>query len=296
MDLVLFQRTPVGAAIIKREAASMNANAPERLEVFVSVDDAASDDEDETPVEGQATGVTAAKLVAAQACARCSSGTRRYVVARALESDAWAQDLTSEDDPALAEPAVVSGLGAQRTAGRHQTPETCGHLVRTAVSLNEGAEYDLCGFCARWLISICMSCGNGVSDALFNSMLRSIFLNLVLIAVGVCNVSLLSSVTQFTHVPGVHSFSTCDGTCTRTPGAHLSCVRCFRGYGRSHTLDGLQRLCKDKQFQTTSLTFATIDAVLESGPSPSLFPRNRSPISCTVFHESFSPQLLNSHP
>jgi len=159
---------------VKLEASSSNADAPECLSVFVPNDDSAIDDEYETHVEGQATGVTAALLEASQSRARCSLGTRREVIAGALQSDAWEPILTSEHDPALAEPAVVSGLGSQRFAGRHETPEQFSHLMRTAVSLkNEGAEYDLCGFCARWLISVFMSCGHGVSDAMFSSTLRS---------------------------------------------------------------------------------------------------------------------------
>jgi len=78
--------------------------------------------------------------------------------------------------------------------------------------------------------------------------------------------SVLSSATQFTDAP-VQSFPSCDGTCTSHSQARLSCIRCLRGFGHTLTLRGLQRICKDKRFQTTSLTFATIDSVLASGPS-----------------------------
>ena len=51
---------------VKLEASSSNADAPECLSVFVPNDDSAIDDEYDTHVEGQATGVTAALLEAAQ--------------------------------------------------------------------------------------------------------------------------------------------------------------------------------------------------------------------------------------
>jgi hypothetical protein len=265
--------------IVKLEEASNNSDGP-LPSVWVHNDDSA-DDEAEIHAEGQATGVTAALLEASQSRGRCSSGTRSDIVAHALQSsEVWGEILTSEHDPALVDPAVVTGLGAQRTAGRHQAPAPYHYLVRTTVSQTEEPdEYDLSAFCAYWLISIFISCGHGVTDFKFSSILRSIFRNLVLFAVGACTLSLLSSATLFTPDSGVQSFPMCDGTCIKTPRAHLSCIRCFRGYGRYITLQGLQRICKDKCFQTTSLTFATIDSVLQSGPSLHSYPATVLPCS-----------------